>query len=127
MSHKMTEISSHFCIFEPAVIQPLLLAGLPIPNTAGRTDYASLGKIVFSQDPSSGEQGLKWAQEFRAVVQTPSVLQYNGRRKYIGVYRGDGSLLIMGSATSAPLIIATPYENAVEIHASFDAVEPSVI
>lgn len=123
----MKEIASRFCIIEPEEIRQLLLSGEKVELTHTMDQYSSSGRVRFSQEPSIGDNGLSWKQSFRAVVGNSSIMKYNGRRCYIGVFRTDGSFFVIGSATEVPVLTVTPYENALVVESSFETVEPAQI
>lgn len=123
----MREISSHFCIIKPELIQKDLLIGKPIKPTADMLRYASRGKVVFSQDPETGDNGLSYRQTFRAVVKDSDVMEYNGCNMYVGVFRSDGSMFVIGSATEVPVLVVVPYENVFSVETTFDSLSPAVL
>lgn len=123
----MGSISSRFCIIEPSEIRGLLQAGEEVELTHTMDQYATSGRIQFTQEPSFGDDGCSWEQSFRAVVRQPSILKYNCSRHYLGIFRTDGSLFVIGSADLAPLIVVTPYEDALSVEATFGTAEPAEI
>lgn len=120
----MKEIASRFCIIEPEEIRQLLLSGEKVALTHTMDQYSTSGRVQFSQEPSTGDNGTSWEQSFRAVVRNPAIMKYNGRRRYVGVFRTDGSFFIIGSATEVPELTVTPHENALVVEISFETVEP---
>lgn len=123
----MGNVSSRFCIIDPAEIRDHLKMGEKVELTHTMEQYATSGRVQFTQEPSSGDDGCSWEQSFRAVVRQPSVLKYNGSRHYLGIFRTDGSLIVIGSADLAPLIVVTPYEDALSVEATFGTAEPAEI
>ena len=123
----MKEIAARFCIMEPEDIRHLLLTGEKVELTHRMRQYAASGRVEFSQEPDTGDNGTSWSQSFRAVVREPEIMEYQRRKAYIGVFRTDGSIFVIGSATETPVITVTPYENAFVVECSFDTAEPAII
>lgn len=120
----MNEIASRFCFIEPDDIRNRLMSGTKVELMSGWPQYPTSGKVSFSQEPGRGDNGISWEQSFRAVVTDRSVMKYNGRQCYVGVFRTDGSFFIIGSATEVPVMSITPYENAIVVETSFETTEP---
>ncbi|MGM9763366.1 MAG: hypothetical protein ACI3ZQ_05040 [Candidatus Cryptobacteroides sp.] len=116
----MIEVSSHFCLIEPEQIQERLLNGGKITPSADMSHFASRGKVLFSQEPETGDNGLSYSQTFRAVVPDEGIIDYNGRQLYVGIFRSDGSVFIIGTGTEVPLIVVTPHENVFVVETHFE-------
>ena len=120
----MNEISTHFCIIEPDIIRDALFSGADVSYTHDIVAFSSKGKILFSQDHSSDNNGLSWSQTFRAVVGDRNVMNYCGRRVYVGVFRTDGTIFVIGTATETPMLVVTPHENAYVVETNFETTTP---
>ena len=58
----MKEIASRFCIIEPEEIRQLLLFGEKVELTHTMDQYSTSGRVQFSQEPSTGDNGTSWEQ-----------------------------------------------------------------
>ena len=123
----MTDISTHFCLIEPALIRDEMLLGSEIYKPHASPEFQCNSKVIFDQQPEQSDAGTSWSQTFRGVTADSSVMDWNNRRAYIGIFRTDGSLLIIGSPTEAPLITVTPNVGVFVTEASFETVSPAVI
>lgn len=123
----MKEIASRFCIIDPEEIRQLLLEGAKVELTHTMAQFATSGRVQFSQEPSIGDGGISWEQRFRAVVRDPAISGYNGSCRYVGIFRTDGTFFVIGSATEVPLLTVTPYEGAHVVETEFETVEPAEI
>ena len=123
----MNDISSHFCLIEPDMIREDLLLGATIYKPHSSPEFQCNSKVIFDQQPEQSNAGTSWRQTFRGVTADNSVMSWNNRRAYIGIFRTDGSLLIIGSPTEAPLITVTPNVGVFVAEASFETVSPAFI
>ena len=123
----MTDISTHFCLIEPALIRDEMLLGSEICKPHSSPEFQCNSKVIFDQQPEQSDAGTSWSQTFRGVTSDSSVMDWNNRRAYIGIFRTDGSLLIIGSPTEAPLITVTPNIGVFVAEATFETVSPAVI
>lgn len=119
-----TSISSHFAIIEPSKVRDYIrmqpLNFLPV----GTPEYNATGKISFQQTPEDGESGLSYNQELSLVTQNPSIFRFAGCRKYLAFFMSDGSLRMIGTPDTAPLLKITPHEGAFRLEVSFRSPEP---
>lgn len=127
MSQKMNDISTQFCLIKPELIREDLLVGREIYKPHISPRFLCNSKIVFDQTSEQKDAGTSWTQTFRGVCSDKSLMDWNWFRAYIGIYRTDGSLIIMGSATEVPLITVTPHVGVFVVESSFDSVVPAVI
>ena len=123
----MKDISTQFCLIEPELIKEELMMSAEISRPAASPRFLCNSKIIFDQALEESDSGLSWNQTFRGVSSDKDLINWNGRRAYIGIYRTDGSLIIMGSATEVPLITVTPHVGVFVVESSFDSVVPAVI
>ena len=123
----MNDISTHFCLIEPDLISEQLLFGSEIAKPSTSPVFRCNSKITFDQQSEQSDAGTSWTQTFRGVTSDSSLLDWNNRKAYIGIFRTDGSLLIIGSATEAPMITVTPNVGAFVADATFQAIRPSII
>lgn len=123
----MNEISTHFCLIEPDMIREELLLGLEINKPHAAPEFQCNSKVIFDQQPEKSDAGTSWSQTFRGVTPDSSIMEWNGRRAYIGVFRTDGSLIIIGSPTEVPLITVTPNVGVFVAESTFETVSPAVI
>lgn len=123
----MNDISNHFCFIEPELIRDHLLLGHEIYKPHISPEFRCNSKVIFDQQPEQSDAGTSWTQTFRGVTVDSSVMDWNNRRAYIGIYRTDGSLLIIGSSTETPLITVTPNVGVFVAETSFETVSPAVI
>lgn len=121
-------ITSHFALIEPTEelceylrMQPLNY--LPVDAT----EFSANSQITFSQTPEEGESGLSWRQEVSMVVDKRDLMLYNGRRMFIAFWMSDGSLRLIGNASSAPRLKITPYAGAMRLESSFNSREPLIL
>lgn len=122
--HDKMEISNRFCLLAPdSVHDALLLGHAVVPGSSTRV-YSAVGAIVFDQTPSEGDAGVTWNQTFRAVTYDPNVQQLDGARCNPAFYMSDGSLRVIGTHDSAPVITVTPSNGGCYlVQASFQAPE----
>ena len=123
----MNDISTHFCLIEPDLISEQLLLGSKISKPHSSPEFQCNSKVIFDQQPEQSDSGTSWSQTFRGVSTDRKLMTWNGRRAYIGIYRTDGTLIIVGSATEVPLITVTPYVGVFVVESSFETVSPAVI
>ena len=123
----MTDISTHFCLIEPALIRDEMLLGSDIYKPHASPEFQCNSKVIFDQQPEQSDAGTSWSQTFRGVTADSSVMDWNNRRAYIGIFRTDGSLLIIGSPTEAPFITVSPNVGVFVAEATFETVSPAVI
>lgn len=118
------EISNRFCLLSPALTHDALLLGHSVvPDSATRI-FSSASAVVFDQTPSEGDSGVTWNQTFRAVTDDPAVMQFNGARLHPAFYMTDGSLRVIGTHDSSPIINIIPHNGGrYLIQASFHAPE----
>ena len=127
MSQKMNDISTQFCLIKPELIREDLLVGREIYKPHISPRFLCNSKIVFDQTPEQKDAGTSWTQTFRGVCSDKSLMDWNWFRAYIGIYRTDGSLIIIGSATEVPLITVTPHVGVFVVESTFDSIAPAVI
>lgn len=123
----MNDISTQFCLIQPELIKDDLLMLAKINRPADSPRFLCNSKIIFDQVLQESDSGLSWSQTFRGVSSDKDLMNWNGRRAYIGIYRTDGSLIIIGSATEVPLITVTPYVGVFVVESTFETVSPAVI
>lgn len=123
----MNDISNQFCLIEPKLIKEDLLLGSQIDKPDSSPRFQCNSKVIFDQQPEKSDAGTSWSQTFRGVTPDSSIMEWNGRGAYIGVFRTDGSLIIIGSATEVPLITVTPHVGVFIVESSFETVSPAVI
>lgn len=126
-SQKMNDISTHFCLIEPNLIKEDLRLGSQIYKPHSSPQFQCNSKVIFDQHPEKSDAGTSWSQTFRGVTPDSSIMEWNGRRAYIGVFRTDGSLIIIGSPTEVPLITVTPNVGVFVVESTFETVNPAVI
>ncbi len=121
-------ITSHFALIEPTNalrdylrMQPLNY--LPVEAT----EFSAGSQITFDQTPEEGESGTIWRQELSLVTDNREVMPFNGRRMFVAFWMSDGSLRLLGNASSAPLLKITPYAGAFKLEASFSSLEPLIL
>lgn len=121
-------ISSHFALIEPTEalrdylrMQPLNY--LPVEAS----EFSAGSQIIFDQTAEEGESGIVWRQELSLVTDNQEVMQYNGRRMFVAFWMSDGSLRLIGNASSAPRLKITPYAGAMKLEASFSSLEPLIL
>lgn len=120
--------TSHFALIEPTNalrdylrMQPLNY--LPVEAT----EFSAGSQIIFDQTPEEGESGTIWRQELSLVTDNREVMPFNGRRMFVAFWMSDGSLRLLGNASSAPLLKITPYAGAFKLEASFSSLEPLIL
>ena len=123
----MNDISTQFCLIQPELIKDDLLMLAEIHRPADSPRFLCNSKIIFDQVLQESDSGLSWNQTFRGVSSDKDLMNWNGRRAYIGIYRTDGSLIIMGSATEVPLITVTPHVGVFVVESTFETVVPAII
>lgn len=121
-------ITSHFALIEPTEelrdylrMQPLNY--LPVEAS----EFSASSQIKFDQTPEDEESGIIWRQEVSLVTDCQEVMQFNGRLMFVAFWMSDGSLRLIGSASSAPRLKITPYAGAFKIEASFSSLEPLIL
>lgn len=121
-------ITSHFALIEPTDalrdylrMQPLNY--LPVEAT----EFSAGSQIIFDQTPEDSESGTIWRQELSLVTYNREVMPFNGRRMFLAFWMSDGSLRIIGNASSAPRLKITPYAGAFRLEASFSSLEPLIL
>lgn len=127
MSQKMNDISTQFCLIEPALIRQALLMGSEITRPKNSPRFLCNSKIILDQQSEQSDSGTSWKQTFRGVSSARSLMNWNNRRAYIGIYRTDGSIIVIGSPNEAPLIIVTPNVGTFVAEATFETVSPAII
>lgn len=123
----MNDISTHFCLIEPDLIKDDLLLGLEINKPHAVPEFQCNSKVIFDQQPQQSDAGSSWSQTFRGVTADSSVMEWNNRRAYIGIFRTDGSILVIGSPTEAPLITVTSNVGVFVAQATFESIRPAII
>ena len=123
----MNDISTHFCLIEPDLIKEDLLLGSEIYKPHSSPQFLCNSKVIFDQQPEKSDAGTSWSQTFRCVTSDSNIMEWNGRRAYIGVFRTDGSLIIIGSPTEVPLITVTPNIGVFVAESTFETLSPAVI
>ena len=123
----MNDISTHFCLIQPELIKDDLLMLAEINRPADSPRFLCNSKIIFDQVLQESDSGLSWSQTFRGVSSDKDLMNWNGRRAYIGIYRTDSSLIIIGSATEVPLITVTPHVGVFVVESTFETVVPAII
>lgn len=123
----MNDISTHFCLIEPDMIREDLLLGLEINKPHAVPEFQCNSKVIFDQQPQQSDAGSSWSQTFRGVTADSSVMEWNNRRAYIGIFRTDGSILVIGSPTEAPLITVTSNVGVFVAQATFESIRPAII
>ena len=123
----MNDVSNQFCLISPELIKDDLLMSAQISKPDDSPRFLCSSKIIFDQQPGQSDAGTSWSQTFRGVTADSSVMSWNNRRAYIGIFRTDGSLLVIGSPTEAPLITVTPNVGVFVAEATFETVSPVVI
>ena len=123
----MNDISTQFCLIQPELIKDDLLMLAEIHRPADSPRCLCNSKIIFDQVLQESDSGLSWSQTFRGVSSDKDLMNWNGRRAYIGIYRTDGSLIIIGSATEVPLITVTPHVGVFVVESTFETVVPAII
>lgn len=121
-------ITSHFALIEPtdelrAYLRMQPLNYLPVKAS----EFSAGSQIIFDQMPEDSESGISWKQELSLVTDAQDVMQFNGRRMFVAFWMSDGSLRLIGSASSAPRLKITPYAGAFKLEASFISPEPIVL
>lgn len=121
-------ITSHFALIEPTEelrdylrMQPLNY--LPVEAS----EFSASSQIKFDQTPEDEESGIIWRQEVSLVTDCQEVMQFNGRLMFVAFWMSDGSLRLIGSASSAPRLKITPYAGAFKLEASFSSLEPLIL
>lgn len=121
-------ITSHFALIEPTDelrdylrMQPLNY--LPVEAS----EFSANSQIKFDQTPEDEESGISWKQEVSLVTDCQEVMQFNGRLMFVAFWMSDGSLRLIGSASSAPRLKITPYAGAFKLEASFSSLEPLIL
>lgn len=121
-------ITSHFALIEPTDelrdylrMQPLNY--LPVEAS----EFSASSQIKFDQTPEDEESGISWRQEVSLVTDAQEVMQFNGRLMFVAFWMSDGSLRLIGNASSAPRLKITPYAGAFKIEASFSSLEPLIL
>ena len=121
-------ITSHFALIEPTPeicdylrMQPLNF--LPV----GASEFSARSQILFDQTSEEGESGLNWRQELSLVTDDREVMKHNGCRMLVAFWMSDGSLRLIGNASSAPRLKITPYAGALKLEVSFDSLEPIIL
>ena len=121
-------ITSHFALIEPTEelrdylrMQPLNY--LPVEAS----EFSASSQIKFDQTPEDEESGIIWRQEVSLVTDCQEVMQFNGRLMFVAFWMSDGSLRLIGNASSAPRLKITPYAGAFKIEASFSSLEPLIL
>lgn len=122
----MNDISNHFCLIEPDLIKDQILFDTEIRKPDSSPRFQCNSKILFDQKPKKSDSGTSWNQTFRGVTADQEVMDWNNRRAHIGIYRTDGSLLILGSSTETPLVMVTPNVGVFIVEATFETVNPSI-
>lgn len=121
-------ITSHFALIEPTDelrdylrMQPLNY--LPVEAS----EFSASSQIKFDQTPEDEESGISWRQEVSLVTDCQEVMQFNSRLMFVAFWMSDGSLRLIGSASSAPRLKITPYAGAFKLEASFSSLEPLIL
>ena len=117
----MIEITSHFVLIRPELIQEALLLQKITYIPLGAEEFACQSKVSLDQTP----QRDVWMQRFRAVTADCSVRQHDGANRYVGVIMSDGSIRIIGSPGEAPIITVTPGDQGMSVvETTFETTEP---
>ena len=121
----MIEITSHFILILPELIQSDLQLRRITYIPVGAEEFACKGKISLEQLPQSDDRGGVWTQRFRAVTDDCSIRRHDGAKRYVGVIMSDGSVRIIGAAGEAPIITVTPYDQGASVvETTFETPEP---
>lgn len=122
-----TSITSHFAVIPPALVSEYIrfqpLNFLPV----GAVEFVASGRISFDQTPEDSESGLSFRQELSLTTMNEGLRHYAGCRMYVAFYMSDGSIRMVGSPSSAPLLKITPYSGALKLEVSFDSPSPLVL
>lgn len=121
-------ITSHFALIEPTDelrdylrMQPLNY--LPVEAS----EFSANSQITFDQTPEDEESGTIWRQELSLVTDNQEVMPFNDRLMFVAFWMSDGSLRLIGSASSAPRLKITPYAGAFKLETSFSSLEPLIL
>lgn len=121
----MIEITSHFILVRPELIQSDLQLHRVTYIPVGAEEFACKSKITLEQTPQSDDRGGVWRQRFRAVTDDCTVRRHDGAERYVGVIMSDGSVRIIGSAGEAPIVTVTPSDQGASVvETTFDTAEP---
>ena len=121
----MIEITSHFVLIRPKLIQEALLLQKITYIPIGAEEFACKSKVSLDQTPQRDDRGDVWMQRFRAVTADCSVRQHDGANRYVGVIMSDGSIRIIGSPGEAPIITVTPGDQGMSVvETTFETTEP---
>lgn len=123
----MRELSNHFAIIPADLISNSLKMGESITIPAGAEEYVCPKKVIFDQTPSESAAGISYSMTFRAVTPDQNVVRHNKSRAYIALIFTDGSIEIIGTHSSAPTIITTPYQNLMVVETSFSTPDPIIL
>lgn len=121
-------ITSHFALIEPTdelrdYLRMQSLNYLPVEAS----EFSASSQIKFDQTPEDEESGISWRQEVSLVTDAQEVMQFNGRLMFVAFWMSDGSLRLIGNASSAPRLKITPYAGAFKLEASFSSLEPLIL
>ena len=121
-------ITSHFALIKPTDALRYYLRMQPLNYLPVEASEFSAGsQIIFDQTPEEGESGTIWRQELSLVTDNREVMPFNGCRMFVVFWMSDGSLRLIGNASSAPRLKITPYAGALKLEASFSSMEPIVL
>lgn len=121
-------ITSHFALIEPTDALRAYLRMQPLNYLPVEASELSAGsQIILDQTPEEGESGTIWRQELSLVTDNREVMQFNGCCMFVAFWMSDGSLRLIGNASSAPRLKITPYAGAFRLEASFSSLEPIVL
>lgn len=124
----MNEISNHFFLLPQSLVSDALLYGQMVALDTDTKEFSATGPILFDQTPSEGDGGVTWRQTFRAVTLDPAVLDYGGARFHPAFRMSDGTIRVIGTHDSAPMITVTPSNGGrYLVQAAFDAPEALVL
>jgi len=96
-----------------------------ISKPATSPDFNCTQKVLFEQEASSDEGGIKYEITLRAITKDSEVMEFNGTKAYVGVYLTDGSIRVIGTADEAPELSISPAEGGVYVLSlSFETLSP---
>lgn len=121
-------ITSHFALIEPTDALRNYLRMQPLNYLPVEASEFSAGsQIIFDQTPEDSESGTIWRQELSLVTDNREVMPFNGRRMFLAFWMSDGSLRLIGNASSAPRLKITPYAGSFRLEASFSSLDPLIL
>lgn len=121
-------ITSHFALIKPTDALRCYLRMQPLNYLPVEAmEFSAGSQIIFDQTPEEGESGTIWRQELSLVTDNREVMPFNGCRMLVAFWMSDGSLRLLGNASSAPLLKITPYAGAFKLEISFSSLEPLIL